>query len=221
MARQKPPDPPGDDVPGWVMTFSDVITLLMTFFILLLTFATNQPETFDRVQVAMFGGGGSRGFVSDAEGMTKDAVLMRQRSRAGRIFREGTETPPIYSDPELTTMANGIAGLEENEYRELLTTHRIAADLARFIDADNQITSAGNQKLRMLAIQLKKLPLQLDLAVHDEASLSRALTLAEHLTKTNQVTETQVGVAISPHQVQPGQLLVILAKQGADRGAKD
>ena len=73
----------------------------------------------------------------------------------------------------------------------------------------------------MLARQLKKLPLQLDLAVRDEASLTKALSLAEHLTKTHNVAEAQVGVALSPQQVQPDQLLVILAKQGADRGEKD
>ena len=46
------------------MTFSDVITLLMTFFILLLTFATNEPESFSRIETSMFGGGGT-GTISD------------------------------------------------------------------------------------------------------------------------------------------------------------
>ena len=55
MARQPAPEEPEDDVPAWVMTFSDVITLLMTFFILLLTFATNTPETFDRLRIAEVG----------------------------------------------------------------------------------------------------------------------------------------------------------------------
>ena len=61
MGREKkPPDKP-DDIPAWFMTYSDVITLLMTFFILLMTFATNEPERFERMQVSMFGGSGATG----------------------------------------------------------------------------------------------------------------------------------------------------------------
>ena len=62
MAKEKEFEMP-PDIPSWVMTFSDVITLLMTFFILLLTFASNTPEKFEQVQVSMFSGGGATGIV--------------------------------------------------------------------------------------------------------------------------------------------------------------
>ena len=51
MARQKPFPEPKDDIPAWFMTYSDVITLLMTFFILLLTFATTEPERFRKIDI--------------------------------------------------------------------------------------------------------------------------------------------------------------------------
>ena len=112
MARQKPFEEPADDVPAWVMTFSDVITLLMTFFILLLTFATNTPETFDRLQVTMFGGGGSTGFVSEVEGMDRDELLTRMRARVGRTTAAGSAMPPLYSDPTFASLEKNFAGLE-------------------------------------------------------------------------------------------------------------
>jgi len=61
MARDKPEEPNSGDIPAWFMTYSDVITLLMTFFILLMTFSTTEPENFGRMQVVMFGGGNSSG----------------------------------------------------------------------------------------------------------------------------------------------------------------
>ena len=53
--------PPVAGIPSWFLTYTDVITLLMTFFILLLTFATSEPEFLSKVQVVAFGGGGSTG----------------------------------------------------------------------------------------------------------------------------------------------------------------
>ena len=49
--REKPLPEPPDDVPLWFMTYSDVITLMMTFFILLLTFSTSDPERFEQMKV--------------------------------------------------------------------------------------------------------------------------------------------------------------------------
>ncbi|MEZ6145736.1 MAG: flagellar motor protein MotB [Planctomycetaceae bacterium] len=70
------------DVPAWFMTYSDVITLLMTFFILLLTFATNEPENFERMQVAMFGGGSATGLAGhNDEAIDRDSLLLRIRPK--------------------------------------------------------------------------------------------------------------------------------------------
>ena len=201
MARQKLPDPPGEDVPGWIMTFSDVITLLMTFFILLLTFATNQPETFDRIQVALFGGGGSTGIAGEQDGMEKDALLMRERARSGRISPSGAEIPPMYKDPSLRSLDKGIAGLDESEERVLARSHHIELPLDSLISSVGQLTAVGQQRLRLIAIQMSKMPLHLEIAVQSESSLESGLILAEHLTATKAVPQAKVGVAITPHMV--------------------
>ena len=52
------------DIPEWIVTYSDTITLLMTFFILLLTFATSEPEKFQQLQSVMFGGSRATGMVA-------------------------------------------------------------------------------------------------------------------------------------------------------------
>lgn len=218
MARQKQPDPPADDVPGWVMTFSDVITLLMTFFILLLTFATNQPETFDRVQVAMFGGGGAKGIAGKSDGMEKDSLLMRQRARTGRMTQMGSEMPPIYSDPTLETLDAGIAGLEDDEQRILSTTHYIELPMASVVTKVGELTAAGKQRLRMIAVQMRKLPLHLQIMVGDESSLDRAIQVAAFLTGEERMPEPTIGVGVAAHVVDQDRLLLILELRELNRG---
>ena len=50
MAKKCSCPKPTGEIPAWFMTYSDVITLLMTFFILLLTFSTTEPERFEKVR---------------------------------------------------------------------------------------------------------------------------------------------------------------------------
>jgi flagellar motor protein MotB len=218
MAREKAPEPAGGDIPSWVMTFSDVITLLMTFFILLLTFATNEPETFDRMQVALFGGGGATGVAGESDGMDNDTLLMRERSRAGRLSMQGSEMPPIYSDPALESLADGIAGLEEDEVRILAATHRIEMPLANLIGSDGQPTSVGQQQLRMLAVQMKKRPLQLELIVAEADALVSLMSVVDYLTEQLQVPNALIGTGIAAQHVASGKVLFVVAEQGAKRG---
>ncbi len=151
MAKKSTPDPPMD-IPSWLMTFSDVITLLMTFFILLLTFATDQPESFERMQIALFGGGGATGFAGPAHGaLDKDAVLMRERPKSSRLTTRGSEMPAIHSDPVYESLAKGIAGLEEHEKRETAVSNSIKVPLAMLFSREGEITNLGRQKMRMLS----------------------------------------------------------------------
>ena len=221
MARQKAFDPPEDDVPAWVMTFSDVITLLMTFFILLLTFATNTPETFDRMQVSMFGGGGSTGFAGSTEGMEKDSLLVPDRARTGRIAKDGSHIPPMYSDPALSTLDKGIAGLEKDEMRVLGTIHQLRQSLKSVVDAKGNLTPLCRQQLKLLSRQLRKRPLNLDIVVNNQDELPAALAIVEHLGRNENVPVAKVGVGVAEHKTDSGQVLMIIANQGASRGEKD
>ena len=127
--------------------------------------------------------------------------------------------PPIYSDPALETLSDGISGLEESEVRVLSSTHRIDLELSAMVNAQGTLTSRGQQQLRMLAIQMRKRPIQLQLVVSDEASLTKTLQLAEYLTQLKGISEADVSVGFASHQVDTGQLRLVVGKQGANRGS--
>lgn len=48
VVKRKPPEePPGDEgLPGWMATFADMVTLLLCFFVLLLSFAEQSEEKY-------------------------------------------------------------------------------------------------------------------------------------------------------------------------------
>ena len=196
------------------MTFSDVITLLMTFFILLLTFATNEPEYFERMQISLFGGGGSSGIAGESTTtVDRDALLMRKRPRSGRMADSGSEMPPIFTDPAYESFGNGISGLEEHEQRVLSTTHRLTVSTSLLVNSDGEVTSFGAQQLHMLGIQMKKRPLQLDLLVGGNDAVATAITLAERLMAQEGITLGRVGVGLAPSQVPDGVVRLVMTQQ--------
>ena len=198
MAKQRKPDPP-KDIPAWLMTFSDVITLLMTFFILLLTFATSEPEKFERMQVAMFGGGGATGVAGEPHGpLEKDSVLSRVRPRSGRMTVRGSEMPPIDSDPSYSSLAKGLAGLEESERRQPSMSHAIQMPLKLLLAEDDSISALGRQRMRMIARHLRKDPFQLSIQVATTEDITQAVALALHLVREEAIPAQKIDVALRP-----------------------
>ena len=147
MAREKPPPDPPEDVPLWFVTYSDVITLLMTFFILLLTFASSEPESFERMQVSLFGGGGATGIAGPPQGpMEKDAIALRERPRSSRMTNRGSEMPAIHKDPALKSLSEGIKGMEETNQNLMDLSHSIRMPTNLLVSDDGEVTEDARQK---------------------------------------------------------------------------
>lgn len=191
MAK-KAPDPPGD-IPAWVMTFSDVITLLMTFFILLLTFSSMEPEAHrDMMQTIL---PGSMGVASVSQSPNpKDAVLFRQRSYAGRTTNRGSEMPPVNTAPTLTAMSKGLAGLTDEEKRELSTTHTLRFPWSSLIDGEGKLTNVGKQRLRMLAFQVYRQDLTIKMRIGSITKFDNSMAVYEHLISELGVKFYDIGV---------------------------
>lgn len=55
MARRPKKGQEGGGTPGWVVTFSDLMSLLLTFFVLLLSFSTISEKDFERAIMSLQG----------------------------------------------------------------------------------------------------------------------------------------------------------------------
>jgi hypothetical protein len=189
----------------WFMTYSDVITLLMTFFILLLTFATNEPEAFKQVQSSMFGG--SRGIAgSTSEAVDREAIVVRYRPDVSRIATSGSSMPPMYTDSVRESVDKGLKSLDEQN--DLAFDQRFALEVAPslFMAGDGQLTPLARQHLDMLGLQMQRLPLFVHFVVTDREDLPSAVLAIETLVKESGIN--------------PGRMSVELAAGAADRSRK-
>lgn len=198
MAREKsrPADATGQ-VPLWFMTYSDVITLLMTFFILLLTFATSEPEKFEQMQVAVFGGGGATGFASQSDmPMEQDSLTLRFRPSASRITGRGSETPMIHRDNANESLGLGLKSMDEPLQHDLNTSRAIKLPLAALVDEQAQVTSFGTAMVNKLAHHLMQGPFQIDLQVVNPADIPKAIAFREAMAVAAQMPMCRVGVGV-------------------------
>jgi len=91
-AKSKAADSPG--IPTWFLTYADTVTLLMTFFVMLMSFSTLSEEKFEKVKGSLMA---HLGMVGQRR-MSKDSLLLRRMLASSRMFVEGYENPPEY-DP--------------------------------------------------------------------------------------------------------------------------
>lgn len=218
MAKEKPcrcPDPPAS-IPAWFMTYSDVITLLMTFFILLLTFATNEPEHFARMQIAMFGGGSSTGLAGKNEDpFDKDALLLRVRPNSSRLTIRGSETPPIDTDPHYQTLEKGVQSLETPN--ELADSERLSilVPLSALVDEQGMVTAVGQQQLRMIATQMRRMPIHVRMDVNRDQDIDACLALAQELVSGNKISPGRMSIGAGISSIPAGQLRLSLNRTKA------
>ena len=91
MAKRKKmeePDPPS--CPEWMVTFSDVISLLVTFFVLILTFSTLEIEELEKITGALRG---SFGVLTPNFKSNKSDLLHRGEIKSDRERERGAKIP--------------------------------------------------------------------------------------------------------------------------------
>lgn len=198
MAKDPPPADPPEDIPAWFMTYSDVITLLMTFFILLLTFATTEPERFEKITVSFFGESGATGIAGhEHDKIDRDSWLQRVRPRAARIATEGSEMPPNVDEPAAKAVGRGLeAASEEEAQQDVMKTHAFKMNLSELVNSNMQLTERGKRVAAKLSKQLRKLPVHCAIEISHQALASRAVAFANYLYRAEGVRPGQVAVGM-------------------------
>lgn len=192
-----PEDPP-EDIPAWFMTYSDVITLLMTFFILLLTFATTEPERFEKITVSFFGNSGATGIVGHKHNqIDKDSWSQRVRPRAARIALQGSEMPPEVIEPSSKAVGRGLESVNEEEAKQdVMSSHAFSTNLSELVNDHMKVTQSGVRVAATLAKQLRRLPVHCAIEISRRVSTKRATVFADHLYHVENVRPGQVGIGM-------------------------
>ncbi|MEM0925060.1 MAG: flagellar motor protein MotB [Planctomycetota bacterium] len=198
MANDAPPDQP-DDIPAWFMTYSDVITLLMTFFILLLTFATTEPERFEKVTVSVFGSSGATGVAGHKhDQLDRNSWSQRIRPRAARIAMQGSEMPPINNDPPKKAVGNGLETIsEEMASKDVMKSFVFELPVNKLVNRNLKVTTSGQQVAAKLSSQLRSLSIHCAFEISSEADAERITAFAHHLYHVEGARPGQVGVGFT------------------------
>lgn len=200
MARERKPPSPPPGVPAWFMTYSDVVTLLMTFFILLLTFASSEPERFVQMRAVAFGGGSSAtGLIgNNATGTERDALAIRMRPSGARVGAVGSETPPVHSDPVRETLAEGLSELEQQHPLANRQSFQFEMEWSALFDSNGEPSAFAAERFRLLAAQLRRLPLDVQLQAPSIAELSDATRLADRISRQAGIPAGRLSVGVRP-----------------------
>lgn len=178
------------------MTYSDVITLLMTFFILLLTFATTEPERFEKSISSMFAKGSATGSAGQKMvDIDKDSFVNRLRVPASRIAIRGAEMPPITHEPATETWGEGLRSLSEEESKQNeLTSHTFDIPVSMIFNSKNELTSQGKVVCAMLSNQLKDLPFRAAIQFSDPVHTEKLSDMMEYLFHTEMTRPGQLAM---------------------------
>ena len=196
MAREKKPPEPKEDIPAWFMTYSDVITLLMTFFILLLTFATTEPERFEKSAESAFSNGSATGTAgAKIDKGEKDSFINRLRVPAARIAMRGAEMPPIERESASETWGEGLRSLNEEESQQNeLNSHHFDVPSAQLFDSSGSLTVGGKALCKHLSNQLQDLPFHAAVQFNNERHLENLTKMMEYLFQTEKTRPGQLAM---------------------------
>ena len=93
-----------------MMTFSDITTLLLTFFILIMTFSTVEKEKFEKARGSFKG---AFGVVSPTPMRSRPLIEARRLNLYDRVRREGAESPRRVEPEKLASELFDLAAGDE------------------------------------------------------------------------------------------------------------
>ena len=182
---------------GWIVTYSDMVTLLMACFIMVITFSSKEPEKYSRNRDSVIQGSGSLGPAgAEQKGLDKDAIVWRQRPYTARVSQFGSEMPPLYADPTLERTHNILRALEAASTDSVLDNYLMRLPLTLFFDKENKLSPSGGRVLHAIAHRVQFLPYDVLVQVDDARFTARAVQVAQHLAQRESIHPGRVGVGV-------------------------
>ncbi|MBA7680546.1 hypothetical protein ES703_88865 [subsurface metagenome] len=188
--------------PEWMVTFSDCMTLLLTFFVLLLSFSSFDEKVFRKLKVSFLK---ALPDVSQSDEANGDAVLPTEQIEETPELVEGSEKPTL------------IKGLEDNLKEETPTDFRsqkvfsISSERI-FWGKGTLISAEGRRIMTKMASFLKEVPTRVVVNENGPASeegaqqlgLPRAWAVMEYLTTEHNLNKKWFSISAASTLAQEG-----------------
>jgi chemotaxis protein MotB len=212
MARKKkkPDDGGPGGAPEWMVTFSDCMTLLLTFFVLLLSFSSFDEKLFRDTIVVI-----SKEFaINKRDKKDKGAFLPTDIIKYDKEYYKGSEKPTLIKGKESNTIK------EENETEDfhdrkifLIPSNSI------FMGRGNILSAQGKKVLSEMAPFIKEIPNRIVISENSQrtvegnkrSGLERAWTVTEYFTADQGLSKQQFSISAAS----------TVTNYGANRSAKE
>lgn len=179
----------------WIVTYSDMVTLLMAFFVSILAFS---PLAGSRQRV----------------GLERDAVVWRPRlpsrispspqlisSAEGAISGEGDDRAalePLYRQPSPETRAHILQALDDATRERPARDFTVRLPLGLLFEKDEQLSCSGMRLLHAVAEQLRQQPYDLQFQVERSEDTGRAVALCHFLLSREEYEPARLAVGARP-----------------------
>jgi chemotaxis protein MotB len=199
-------DAQSDEAPGapeWMVTFSDCMTLLLTFFVLLLSFSSFDKEIFRNLKVIF---AKSLPSVKQADNKNRAAFLPSEELESTEELSKGSEKP---------TLGRG----NENHLKRETGSIDFKSRKVFFISSKKIfwgkgviISSEGREIMAVMASFLKKVPVRVVISENgwgdeedsEQLGLRRAWAVMEYLTTRQGVDKNSFSISASSTLAQGG-----------------
>jgi hypothetical protein len=167
---------------SWIVTYSDMITLLMACFIMIITFASKEPEKLGQKKDSLVGGRGGSGVAGAMHELPdQDAVIWRERPLSSRDGKGKSENPAMYSDPGLPTTSEVMRALENVNAASINDSYSIRLPLALLFQSGDRLSPSATEIFHGMGRHIRQLPFDLLIQVDDAKYLSKAMAVAQFL----------------------------------------
>ena len=198
-ARRTPLASPVVHGTKWIVTYSDMVTLLIAFFIAIITFSSKDIGGRDtRKGESLFSGSGGSGLAGPrrADDVPRNAIVWRLRFRQGPKTDVGAEFSPLYYDPALETTEGVLRALANAPPGKIGDPYTLHLPFGILFGSKSTLTPSGSHLLRTIAVNLRNMPYDFHLSVRSSDHISRAIQMGTILSTNGGIHPGRIGIGV-------------------------
>ena len=196
---------------NWIVTYADMITLLMAGFIVIVTFASRETDKLSPRNDSAIGTQGGTGVAGMLrKGPDKDQVVVRRAPMTGNAFDRGSEMPAAYSDSPIEVTKSVQSYLDQNPPGRLSDNFEIALPMGLMFEGNGNLSQAGMVRLQQVAQQIRMLPFEVLIQVGNSREIPQAIRVYEYLFQTCEVSPLRLGTGLKAERDGEGMLWLLL-----------
>jgi len=140
---QQESDEGGGGAPSWMLTYGDSVTLLLTFFVLLLTFSTPNKEDFAVLAQGLMPGNRATPMFPGQPG--RDGITPEERRlEQSRLDTKGAEKPPMRAEGPIDELEKYPEDIQIADLKHLKGALVIRIPLVELFGPDDELAPEGH-----------------------------------------------------------------------------